>query len=202
MFAVQGFGAGAAEAPKKRGRGRLPRSGKKARAEAVATPCVPRRWGRPLGSKNKKKLAAAAPATAAAQSAVAAAIAGPSRPPLVLQPWAYSSVKGYVTFLVLMLSEGGVLLRLPAKFVEAMEGQELAHAVVQECSGGQATYEVLVYYDGEVKFYFRDGWPRFFADYYVEEGWFLLCSRCSGTQEFFVRVIDGTLCRRSFSAWA
>jgi hypothetical protein len=78
---------------------------------------------------------------------------------------------------------GGVGLHMPAKFMEAMEGQDLARAVVQECSGGQPMYEVEVYYDGEGKCYFRDGWPRFFADYYMEEGWFLLFSRRSGTRE-------------------
>jgi hypothetical protein len=39
-------------------------------------------------------------------------------------------------------------------------------------------------------------------DYGVQEGWFLLFSRREGTREFFVRVIDGTLCARSFVAWA
>jgi hypothetical protein len=139
MSAIGGYGVGASEAPMKRRRGHPPRSGKKARAEAVATPSVPRRRGRPLGSKNKKKLAVAAPAAVASPSAAAAATAGPSRPPLVLQPRAYSSVEGYVTFLVPVLAGGGVHLRLPAKFVEAMEGQESARGVVQECSGGQPT---------------------------------------------------------------
>jgi hypothetical protein len=84
--------------------------------------------------------------------------------------------------------------------MEAMEGQELARAVVQECSGGQPTYEVEAYYDGEGKCYFHDGWPRFFADYCVEEGWFVLFSCRSGRREFFVCVIDDTLCCRSFTA--
>jgi hypothetical protein len=51
---------------------------------------------------------------------------------------------------------------VPAKFVEAMEGQEQVRTVMQECSGGQPTYKG--------KCYFHYGWPRFFADYCVEEG--------------------------------
>jgi hypothetical protein len=47
---------------------------------------------------------------------------------------------------------------------------------VQECSGGQPPYDIEVYYDGEGKCYFRGGWLKFFVDYGVREGWFLLLS--------------------------
>jgi hypothetical protein len=150
-------------------------------------------------------LATAAAAASTTPSTAAAATAGPSRLlsalPLVIQPPAYSSVDGYITFIVLVLAGCGDRLRLPSKFVEAMEGQELARTVMQECSAGQPTYEVEVYYDGEGKCYFRDGWPKFFAEYGVKEGWFLLFSRRDGTREFFICIIDGTLGARSFTAW-
>jgi hypothetical protein len=84
--------------------------------------------------------------------------------------------------------------------MEAMEGVELARSAVQECSGGQPTYKIKVYYGGEGKCYFHDGWPKFSAEYSMKEGWFLLFSRRSETREFFVCVIDGTLCCRSFAA--
>jgi hypothetical protein len=85
--------------------------------------------------------------------------------------------------------------------MEEMEGQEIARAILQECSASQPAYNIKVYYDGEGKCYFHDGWPRVFAEYGVQEGWFLLFSHREGTREFFVRVIDGTLCARSFIAW-
>jgi hypothetical protein len=86
--------------------------------------------------------------------------------------------------------------------MEAMEGQEMAYAILQECSAGQPKYCVEVYYDGEGKCYFRNGWPKFFADYGVHAGWFLLFTRRNGIQDFFIRVFDGTLCARSFAAWS
>jgi hypothetical protein len=92
----------------------------------------------------------------------------------VIQLPAYSLVDGYITFIVLVLAGCADRLRLPSKFVEAMEGQELACAVVQECSTGQPMCEVKVYYDGEGKCYFRNGWPKFFVEYGMQEGWFLL----------------------------
>jgi hypothetical protein len=82
MSAIGGLGIGGAEAPKKHGRGRPLGSSKKAKAEAVVTPPVTHRHGRPPGSKNKKL--AAATTTATAPSAAAAAIVGPSRLPPVL----------------------------------------------------------------------------------------------------------------------
>jgi hypothetical protein len=93
-------------------------------------------------------------------------------------------------------------LPLPSQFVEAMEDQEMAYAILQECSVGQPRYRVEVYYDGEGKCYFRNGWPMFFADYGVHAGWFLLFTRRSGMQDFFVCVFDGTLCAFSFAAWS
>jgi hypothetical protein len=93
-------------------------------------------------------------------------------------------------------------LPLPFKFMEAMEGQGLSHAIMEERSGGQPSYDVEVYYDGEGKCYFHGGWPKFFADYSVREGWFLLFSHHSGMREFYVRVIDGSFCACSFAAWA
>jgi hypothetical protein len=102
-------------------------------------------------------------------------------PPVIQLP-AYSSVDGNITFIVPVLAGCGNRLRLPSKFMEAMEGQELAHAIVQECSAGQPTCKVKVYYDGEGKCYFRNGWPKFFVEYSKQEGWFLLFSHRDGTQ--------------------
>jgi hypothetical protein len=118
------------------------------------------------------------------------------------QPPAYASINGYTTFIAPVLAGCGDRLRLPSKFVEGMEGREIACAILQECSVGQLSYDIEVHYNGEVKCYFRDGWPKFFTDYGIQEGWFLQFSHREGTWEFFVRVIDVTLCARSFIAWA
>jgi hypothetical protein len=100
-----------------------------------------------------------------------------------------------------VLAGCGDRLCLPSKFVEEMEGREIARAILQECSVGQPMYYVKVYYYIKGKCYFHDGWPRFFAEYGVQEGWFLLFSHHDGMRKFFVRVIDDTLCALSFVAW-
>jgi hypothetical protein len=105
----------------------------------------------------------------------------------------YSSFDGYIAFIVPALAGCGDHLRLSSKIVEAMEGRELARTVVQECSAGQPTYEIKVYDDSEGKCYFRNEWPKFFVEYDVPEGWFLLFSHRDGTREYFVCIINDTL---------
>jgi hypothetical protein len=83
-----------------------------------------------------------------------------------------------------------------------MEGQEMAYATLRECSVGQPKYRVEVYYDGEGVCYFRDGWPKFFTDYGVHTGWFLLFTHHDGRRNFIVCIFDGTLCARTFAAWS
>jgi hypothetical protein len=176
-------------------------------------PSVPYRRGRPLGSRNKKTLAALAAAAAAASSVTAAAaIGGPtgvtaaaaglSRCPPTRQPPAYASVNGFVTFLVPILAGSEERLPLPFKFVEAIEGQGLTRAIMEECSGGQPSYDIEVFHNGEGKCYFHGRWPKFFADYGLREGWSLIFFRHNGMCDFCVRVIDGSFCARSFTAWA
>jgi hypothetical protein len=67
-----------------------------------------------------------------------------------------------------------------------MEGQEMAYAKLRECSGGQPTYRVEVYYDGQGVSYFRDGWSKFFLDYGAHEGWFILLTHHDGKKDFTV----------------
>jgi hypothetical protein len=68
------------------------------------------------------------------------------------------------------------------------------------CSIGQPKYRVEVYYDGKAVCYFRDGWSKFFIDYAVHEGWFLLFTRRDEKQNFTVCIFDGTLSARTFAA--
>jgi hypothetical protein len=83
-----------------------------------------------------------------------------------------------------------------------MEGQEMAHATLRECSVGQPRYRVEVYYDGKGECYFHDGWPKFFADYGVHAGWFLLFTRRDGRRNFIICIFDGTLCARTIATWS
>jgi hypothetical protein len=121
---------------------------------------------------------------------------------LALQPLVYTSVEGWSTFIVPVLAGAEDRLRLPSQFMEAMEGQEMAYATLRECSVGQPRYRVEVYYDGEGECYFRDGWSKFFADYGVHAGWFLLFTHRDGRRNFIVYIFDGTLCARTFAAWS
>jgi hypothetical protein len=106
----------------------------------------------------------------------------------VLQPPAYTSAEGWSTFIVLILAGAKDLLRLPSQFVESKEGQEMAYATLQECSVGQPKYRVEVYYDGEGVCYFRDGWSKFFIDYGMHEGWFILFTNRDGKRSFTVCI--------------
>jgi hypothetical protein len=81
-----------------------------------------------------------------------------------------------------------------------MEGQEMAYATLRECSISQPKYRIEVYYDGQGVCYFRDGWSKFFIDYGMHEGWFLLFTRHDEKKTFTVCIFDGTLSARTFTA--
>jgi hypothetical protein len=61
---------------------------------------------------------------------------------------------------------------------------------VEECSRGKPSYDIEVFQDGEGNFYFHDGWPKFFANYGLREGWSLIFSRRHGTRAFCVCIVD------------
>jgi hypothetical protein len=195
---------GDAGVPEKRGPGRPKGSGRKTAPAAVATPSSPRRRGRPPSSKNKKTLAilGAAASNSARSRATALSPDGSSRlwsEKPALQPPAYISAKGWSTCIIPVLAGARDLLRLPSQFADSMEGQEMAYAKLRECSGGQPKYRVEIYYDGQGVCYFRDGWSKFFINYGVHEGWFLLLTRHDG-KDFTVCLFDGTLSARTFAA--
>jgi hypothetical protein len=81
-----------------------------------------------------------------------------------------------------------------------MEDQEVAYAKLRECSGGQPSYHVEVYYDSQGVCYFCDGWLKFFIDYGVHEGWFILLTRQDEKEDFTICLFDGTLSARTFAA--
>jgi hypothetical protein len=180
-------------------------SGSKTASAAAAAPSSPRRRGRPLGSKNKKAPAAfrATASTSVRPRAAASPPVRPSRPWLekpALQPPAYISAEGWSTCIIPVLAGARDLLRLPSQFTSSMEDQEMAYAKLRECSGGQPTYRVEVYYDVQGVCYFRDGWSKFFIDYGVHEGWFILLTRHDGKEDFTICLFDGTLSARAFAA--
>jgi hypothetical protein len=78
----------------------------------------------------------------------------------------------------------------------------MAYTILHECSAGKPKYRIKVYYNGEGKFYFCNGWPKFFVDYGVHAGWFLLFTHRNGMQDFFIRVFDGTFYACSIAAWS
>jgi hypothetical protein len=127
--------------PGKRGPGHPMGSGRKTATTIAAAPSSSRCRGQPLGSKNKKTLAAlGATASKSARPRVTTSHpAGPSRlrpEKLALQPPAYISAEGWSTCIVPVLAGAKDLLRLPSQFVESMEGQEMAYATLRECSVG------------------------------------------------------------------
>jgi hypothetical protein len=128
---------------------------------------------------------------------------GPSRLWLekpALQPPAYISAEGWSTCIIPVLAGARDLLRLPSQFTSSMEDQEMAYAKLRECSGGQPTYCVEVYYDGQGVCYFRNGWSKFFIDYGVHEGWFILLTHHDGKEDFTICLFDGNLSARAFAA--
>jgi hypothetical protein len=127
----------------KRGRGHPHRSKNKSKdPAAVASSSMPvkRRPGRPVGSKNKPKVSTAAPG-------LSALLHNASPPP---SPKIFS-------FFCIIGAQCREIQRVPLKFTNFMDGQELHEAVLHEHSGGGTPYEVEVWYDGDGEMYFTGG---------------------------------------------
>jgi hypothetical protein len=188
----------------KRRPGRPKASGKKTASAAAAAPSSSHRRGRPPGSKNKKAPAVfKVAATPARPRMMTPPPLGPSRPwleKLALQPPAYISAQGWSTCIIPVLAGARDILRLPTQFMSSMEDQETAYAKLWECSSGQPTYRVEVYYDGQGVCYFHDGWLKFFIDYGVHEGWFILLTRQDEKEDFTIYLFDDTLSAHAFAA--
>jgi hypothetical protein len=140
----------------KRGRGR-PRGSKnkpKEASTAISSSSAPVKWcpGRPLGSKNKPK-----PSASLATKSLDAAAARHNAPP--------PSSGNIFSFFAFAGAQCREQQRVPLKFTEFMDGQELHEAILREESGEGSPYEVEVYYDGNGEMFFRGGWPRFAEDY-------------------------------------
>jgi hypothetical protein len=196
--------SGDVDVPEKRKPGHPKGSGKKTASAAASAPSSPRRRGRPPGSKNKKAPAVfRVDATSVGPHVTVPPPLGPSRPWLekpALQPPEYISAQGWSTCIIPVLAGARDRLRLPTPFTSSMEDQELTYAKLRECSGGQPTYRVEVYYDGQGVCYFQDRRSKFFIDYGVHEGWFILLTRQDEKDDFTLCLFDGTLSARAFAA--
>jgi hypothetical protein len=84
--------------------------------------------------------------------------------------------------------------RLPVKFTEFMDGQELCEAIIQEMSSDGPPYGVEVYYDGQGDMFFKGDWPRFAKDHDLHQGWILMFTYYCDTTKFDVKIFDGTQC--------
>jgi hypothetical protein len=137
--------------------------------------------GRPLGSKNKPKYSASP-----VNELLDANAAGRNTPP--------PSAGNIFSFFAFTGAQYHEQQRVPLKFTQFMDGQDLREAILQEVSGEGSPYEVEVYYDGDGEMFFRGGWPRFAEDYDLHQGWFLLFNYHCGTMKFDVKIFDGMQC--------
>jgi hypothetical protein len=166
----------------KRGRGR-PRGIKNkpkviSQAASSSAP-IKRHPGHPLGSKNKHR---SSTSQVNEPLDVSAAPLHPSLP----------STRTVFSFFALAGARCREQQRMPLKFTEFMDGQELCEAIIGEVSGEGSPYEVEVYYDGNGEMFIRGGWPRFAEDYDLHQGWFLSFDYHHGTAKFDVKIYDGT----------
>jgi hypothetical protein len=141
---------------------------------------VKRCLGCPVGSKNKLKLAPAAP--------------GLSAPP------ANASSPRIYSFFYIAGAQCREIQRLPLKFTQFMDGRELREAILHGHSGGGAPYEVEVWYDGAGEQFFKGGWSDFAEDHNLRQGFFMTFDFHIGTSKFDVRIYDGTQCQKEYEA--
>jgi hypothetical protein len=126
------------------GRGHARGSKNKSKDHSMLTlSFVSMKWrpSRPVGSKNKPKVSAAAP--------------GPRAPPHNASP---PSPPKIYSFFCIASAQCREIQRVPLKFTNFMDGRELREAILHKHSGGGTPYEVEVWYDGDGEMYFRGGW--------------------------------------------
>jgi hypothetical protein len=147
---------------------------------ASSSALLKRRPGHPVGSKNKPKLAPAAP--------------GLSAPP------ANASSPRIYSFFCIAGAQCREIQCLPLKFTQFMDGRELREVILCEHSGGGAPYEVEVWYDGAGEQFFKGGWSDFAEDHDLRQGFFMTFDFHIGTSKFDVKIYDGTQCQKEYEA--
>jgi hypothetical protein len=174
----------------KHGRGR-PRGSKNKPKVVTMAACssASAKWcpSRPLGSKNKSK---SSTSQVNEPLDVSAAHLNPLPPP----------TGNVFTFFALAGAQCREQQRVPLKFTEFMDGQELRETILREVSSGGPPYEVEVYYDGDGEMFFKGDWPRFTEDYDLHQGWFLLFNYHCVTTKFDMKMFVGTQCQKKYEA--
>jgi hypothetical protein len=174
-------------AVEKRGHDHPHDSKNKASIDALAassSALMKRHPGHPAGSKNKPKVPLAAP--------------GPSTPFASASP----PLPRLFSFFCIAGPQCREIQRLPLKFTNFMDGQELREVVLHEHSGGGTPYEVEVWYDGTGEQFFKGSWSRFAEDHDLHQGFFMTFDYHVGTSKFDVRIYDCTQCQKEFEAEA
>jgi hypothetical protein len=126
-------------------------------------------------------------------AAVKKARAPPPRPP-TRQRLSYVPKHGFATAVVPLLAGSRERLPLPASFIGTMGKSPPTSFLIEDGSGGQPLYNVEVLHDEEGKSYLTGGWERFFADYGLERGWFVILTHHAGSPILCIRIIDGSGC--------
>jgi hypothetical protein len=121
-------------------------------AVSSSSALVKRHPGRPLGSKNKPKSS-----TSPTNESLDANAARRNTPP--------PSSRNIFSFVAFAGAQCREQQRVPLKFTQFTDGQELHEFILREESGEGSPYEVEVYYDGDGEMFFRGDWPRFAEDY-------------------------------------
>jgi hypothetical protein len=121
---------------------------------------------------------------------LAPAAPSPSAPP------ANASSPRIYSFFCIAGAQCHEIQRLPLKFTQFMDGQELREAILRAHSGGGAPYEVEVWYDGAGEQFFKGGWSDFAEDHNLCQGFFMTFDFHIGTSKFDVRIYDGTQCQK------
>jgi hypothetical protein len=175
----------------KHGRGRPHGSKNKSKVASMAASSssapVKRCPGRLLGSKNKPK-----PSASLANEPLDAKGAHRNTHP--------PSSENIFSFFAFAGAQCREQQRVPLKFTEFMDGQDLREAILREESGEGSPYGVEVYYDGDGEMFFRGGWPRFAENYDLHQGWFLLFNYHRGTAKFDMKIFNGTQCQKKYEA--
>ena len=98
-------------------------------------------------------------------------------------------------FLVILYKGIESRLRLPRAFAEKLQGMVAAtmHLKMEDCENGSWAVKTAVSAGGNL--YLGQGWKSFAQAYKLEQGHFL-CFEFDGDNGFFIKIFDGTLCRR------
>jgi hypothetical protein len=124
----------------------------------------------------------------------------PQRPP-PKQRLSYTPKHGFATSVVHLLAGCEERLPLPTSFIGMMGKNPPTSFMVEDGSGGQPLYLIEVLHDEEGKSYLTEGWAKFFIEYDLKRGWFLILTHRFGSPILCVHIVDDSSCARAYSPW-